>query len=367
MKTIIENVRFFQDGTMVFGDLHLENGYVERIDYKTPRGLSDLAIPGFIDIHTHGFHMISCEETDPKMLQELSLEYVKRGTTSFCATLRCKSLNDYAKQLDIYKEAFKDFRGGARYLGAHLEGPYLSDNMIMSEHGEKTQEIDLAELEKFLVKYHDDIKIMTIAPELKYAMEAIHMLHMYGIIVSLGHTNASYACVKEALENGATHVTHLCNRMPEINHKQSTMMDAIFTSNCLCELILDGTHIKDAMLEWLMPLLGSKRILAVSGSGRYAGWKYPNGLTSHDHEVLKDKCVYKDGILYESTIDMLDAFRYLYDKFPLQECIEMCGGSVAKEFKCYTQTIGLGKKVDLVVLNHDLKIRDVIMDGRSVL
>ena len=61
MKTIIENVRFFQDGTMVFGDLHLENGYVERIDYKTPRGLSDLAIPGFIDIHTHGFHMISCE------------------------------------------------------------------------------------------------------------------------------------------------------------------------------------------------------------------------------------------------------------------------------------------------------------------
>ena len=52
---------------------------------------------------------------------------------------------------------------------------------------------------------------------------------------------------------------------------------------------------------------------------------------------------------------MLDAFRYLYDKFPLQECIEMCGGSVAKEFKCYTQTIGLGKKVDLVVLSHDLK------------
>ena len=138
MKTIIENVRFFQDGTMVFGDLYLENGYVERIDYKTPRGLSDLAIPGFIDIHTHGFHMISCEETDPKMLQELSLEYVKRGTTSFCATLRCKSLNDYAKQLDIYKEAFKDFRGGARYLGAHLEGPHLSDNMIMSEQGEKT-------------------------------------------------------------------------------------------------------------------------------------------------------------------------------------------------------------------------------------
>ena len=71
------------------------------------------------------------------------------------------------------------------------------------------------------------------------------------------------------------------------------MMDAIFTSNCLCELILDGTHIKDAMLEWLMPLLGSKRILAVSGSGRYAGWKYPNGLTLHDHEVLKDNAYIK--------------------------------------------------------------------------
>lgn len=367
MKTIIENVRFFQDGTMVFGDLYLEDGYVERIDYKTPRGLSDLAIPGFIDIHTHGFHMISCEETDIKRLQELSLEYVKRGTTSFCASLRCKSLEEYAKQLDIYKEAFKDFRGGARYLGAHLEGPYLAENMVMSEHNEKPQEIDLVKFEKFLVKYHKDIKIMTIAPEVKHAMEAIHLLHMYGIIVSLGHTNASYECTKEAFKNGATQVTHLCNRMPEINHKESTMMDAVLASNCFCELILDGTHIKESMLEWLMRLLGSQRILAVSGSGRYAGWEYPDGLSLYEHEVLKDKCVYKDGVLYESTMDMLDAFRYLYEKFSLQECIAMCGGTIAKELHCYTQNIGLGKKVDLVVLTHDLKIRDVFMDGKSVL
>ena len=64
MKRIIENIKFMQDGTMVFGDLHLEDGFVERIDYKTPHMVSDIAIPGLVDIHTHGFHGYSCENTD---------------------------------------------------------------------------------------------------------------------------------------------------------------------------------------------------------------------------------------------------------------------------------------------------------------
>ena len=83
MKRIIENIKFMQDGTMVFGDLHLEDGFVERIDYKTPHMVSDIAIPGLVDIHTHGFHGYSCENTDIGNLHALALEYPKRGITSF--------------------------------------------------------------------------------------------------------------------------------------------------------------------------------------------------------------------------------------------------------------------------------------------
>lgn len=86
MKRIIENVKFMLDGTMVFGDLHLENGIVERIDYKTPHMMSDIAIPGLVDIHTHGFHGLTCESTDKKHLHLLAKEYAKRGITSFCPT-----------------------------------------------------------------------------------------------------------------------------------------------------------------------------------------------------------------------------------------------------------------------------------------
>lgn len=100
MKRIIENIKFMQDGTMVFGDLHLEDGFVERIDYKTPHMVSDIAIPGLVDIHTHGFHGYSCENTDIGNLHALALEYPKRGITSFCPTVSARSLDEFRTIID---------------------------------------------------------------------------------------------------------------------------------------------------------------------------------------------------------------------------------------------------------------------------
>ena len=96
MKKIIENVKFIQDGTLVFGDLHLEYGFVERIDYKTPHANSYLAIPGFIDLHTHGFRGHDCDNIQPENLKQLALEYAKRGITAFCPTISARSLAEYA-------------------------------------------------------------------------------------------------------------------------------------------------------------------------------------------------------------------------------------------------------------------------------
>ena len=92
---------------MVFGDLHLEDGFVERIDYKTPHMVSDIAIPGLVDIHTHGFHGYSCENTDIGNLHALALEYPKRGITSFCPTVSARSLDEFRTIIDAYRKAFQ--------------------------------------------------------------------------------------------------------------------------------------------------------------------------------------------------------------------------------------------------------------------
>ena len=368
MKRIIENVKFMLDGTMVFGDLHLENGIVERIDYKTPHMMSDIAIPGLVDIHTHGFHGLTCESTDKKHLHLLAKEYAKRGITSFCPTIRANSLSVYKSFLDAYRKAFRGDYRGARYEGVHLEGPYLHPDQCGAIKKENLQDIHLGELEDFLSEYHDDIRIMTIAPELPNAMEAISLLHLYGVEVSLGHTNADYAQTLQAFEKGATQITHLGNTMPGIDSSKPGIMDAAFLSNCLCEIIVDGVHIQKEMLRWLIQLLGTNRVVAVSDGTLFSGFTYPNGYKLKDGSVVKNGAVYKDDILLGSIHDLLDIFQFLYEKleYDLSSCIQMCSTNAAKMLKSYSYEIGLGRRINLVVLSHDFQIKDVIINGRSM-
>lgn len=365
MKKVIENIKFMQDGTMVFGDLYLEDGYVQRIDYKTPKISSDLAVPGFVDIHTHGFCGISCDEIDANKLKELAISYAKRGTTSFCPTISARSLKEYAKILDVYREVFQGEGKGAQYCGAYLEGPYLNPKKCGNMDVSKFKKIDIIELDEFLGKYHEDIRVMTIAPELELAQEAIRILRLYGVKVALGHTDATYEQTMGAFDAGASQVTHFCNTMPRFDHHTKTMMDAVLLSDCLCEIIFDGIHIQPKMLEWLLKLLGSERIIAISDGKYTSGMKYPEGYTFEDGRVVRGNAIYQEDTLISSCIDMLDIFRYLYKQYDLMECITMCSLNGAKMLKNYTGEISLGKKVDLVILDSELQIKSVIVNGRS--
>lgn len=367
MKKVIENIKFMQEGTMVFGDLYMEDGVVQRIDYKTPHMLSDIVIPGFVDIHTHGFHGYSCDDSDPKRLLQLAQEYAKRGVTTFCPTLSARPLKEYAAIIDVYRKAYQgDIHKGARYGGVHLEGPYLQPEMAGAMEKAQLQRIDIGELDDFLREYHNDIRIMTIAPELPFADEAIRILHLYGVEVALGHTNATFTQAREAFALGAGHVTHLGNTMPRIDHHHENMMDAVFLSDCICEIIMDGVHMQPRMLEWIIRLLGCKRIIAISDGTPYSGYTYPEGYELEGGYKVKNQAIFKGEELIASCCDLLSIFQFLYQHYDLMECIQMCCGNAAKMLKTYTCEIGLGKKADIVLLDHELHIKDVIVNGRSV-
>ena len=338
MKTIVENVHFVQDGTMVFGDLYLENGYVERINYKTANGIKRIASVGLGDLHTHGIHQYSSECLDVQQLREMALAYAQSGVTSFAPTLRSRPLQEYIPFLEAYRKAYGNEYKGARYVGAHLEGPYLNPEQCGNMDPNSFQKINIQELESFLNQYHKDIAVMTIAPEVENALEAIYLLHLYGIEVSLGHTNATFEQCQAAFREGATQITHLCNSMPILDHHHRNMMDAILLTDCICTIIFDHAHISDEMLQWLIPLLGSKRIIAIS-----------NG----DERTRMRKAT------------LFDMFKDLYQLYGLKNASMMCAVNAASALKSYTHQISLGRKVDLIVLDEDLNLQDVLMDGRS--
>lgn len=351
MKKTIENIKFMQEGTLVFGDLYMEDGIVQRIDYKTPHTACDIAVPGFVDIHTHGFQAISCEENDTKKLKALACAYATRGITSFCATLSPRPLCEYVDIINAYRLLFQGDSEGAQFAGFHLEGPYITSYKGKTLDCDM-QSIHLGELEAFLSSYHDDIRIMTIAPELPHAQEAIQLLNLYGVQVSLGHTCATFAQTQEAFSNGASLISHLGNAMPTIDHRKETMVDAIFLSDCTCEIIMDRSHLQKRMLRWIIQLLGTKRIIAVGDGSIYEGCDP----TQHRSNALLGNCC-----------DILDIFRYLYveEQYELLDCMRMCSTNAAKLLKSYTTSIGLGKKVDITILDPTLQIKEVIINGRS--
>ncbi|MEG2995709.1 MAG: amidohydrolase family protein [Erysipelotrichaceae bacterium] len=368
MIQMIENVRFIQDGTMVFGDLYLVDGYVERIYYKTLKGPSDLVIPGFVDIHIHGYHDYECASTNPHDIHNMAVAMAKRGIVGFCPTISARPYPVIEKIIEAYRSAFMTSGQFARFLGFHLEGPYLSEKRIGAIDPTQIKEIDLNELETFLHKYHDDIAIMSIAPESKNGKEAVEMLTRYGVIASLGHSNATYEECEVAFAHGVRHVTHLGNAMAEVNHRQATISDAIFNNKVKCELICDGVHNDKRHLKWLIPMLGFDRVMVISDGTRQCGMKYK------DHHVFKDgstsikDAIYKEGILQGSTKDILDALPMFYNEFEysMDDIIKMTSINAMKSLNENDSTISLGKKVDLIVLDHNLKLKEVYMNGDKV-
>ena len=164
-------------------------------------------------------------------------------------------------------------------------------------------------------------------------------------------------------------ITHLGNTMPEITHHKPGMMDAVFLSDCLCEVIMDGVHMQKEMLKWVIRLLGCSRVVAVSDGTPFSGFHYPDGYELEDGSVIRNGAVYKEDVLLGSSCDLLDIFQYLYKQegYDLSDCIRMCSTNAARMLKTYAHEIGLGKNINLVILGHDMRVKEVIINGRSAL
>lgn len=369
MIEVIRDVRFVQDDTLCFGDLHIEDGFIERIDYKTPKPQADIAICGFVDTHTHGFRGYRCESKKPNELRQLAMEYAKRGIVGFVATLDPLPFAEIDEILNAYRVAFKGEYKGARFLGVHLEGPYLNPVKANDMDISLLKPIDLKELEAFLWKNSDLVRIVSIAPELENGKEAVAMLHRFGIQISFAHSIITYGEAMEAIKAGVSRVTHICNAMNEVNHHEPGLIDAIFNSQIMCEVNMDQSHIQKEMLAWLIRLLGSQRVMAISDGSPHSGFEYPDNYEVEKDMVIHNRAIYYKEALTGSTKDLLDAFQYLYNdlQLPIYDCMAMTSINASRSLQALNFEIGLGKRVDVIVLDHNAELKDVIIKGKRAI
>lgn len=338
--------------------------------------------PGFVDIHVHGGAGSDFSDATTEDFQKVIRFHAGGGVTSLAATTASMSTEQILNALDIVAEAKHSPPDGSRVLGSHLEGPYLLHEKRGCHLESEVRYPRSEEYRQFLARA-EDILSMTCAPELPGAEEIIREFTEAGIVISAGHSNASYSEMIKAIEWGVTHTTHLYCAMssfvtfskPFVN-RQGGMVEAIFLEESLTtEVISDGIHLSADMLRMPYKIKGPQRVALVSDAMRGAGMpdgEYTFGPRDGQRAIVKNResRVVSGEWLASSTFrlnEMVRIYRELVGA-PLHEVVQMASLTPATIIG-KAESIGSlekGKLADIILFDENIEVLSVFIGGKQL-
>ena len=346
------------DGALVRGDVAVEDGRVAAVGLAG--GGRGIAAPGFVDLHVHGFGGVDFASADAAAYRRAGEALLATGVTAFRPTFVTAP----------EEELLASVRGvpggdvGARVLGCHLEGPFLSPARLGMHPAEARRDPDAALLERLLAA--GPVAHVTLAPELAGALELVDLLVARGVTVSCGHSDATAEEAHAAFDRGASVVTHLFNAMRPFAHRDPGIAGAALARDDVAvELILDGHHVADdaARVAWRaaagrVALVTDAVMAAAVGDGR---WR----LGAVDVEVRDGVVRRLDGVLAGSVLTMLEAVRNLVRLgAPLQAALDAATRVPARAARRPdVGTLAPGARADVVVLGDGLELLRVVVGG----
>lgn len=322
--------------------------------------------PGFMDTHIHGIGGYGTDDYDSESILRMSEILTEYGVTSFIPTLYSAPKADLLKGIKAITSVMGQERG-ARILGIHLEGPFISPERLGVQSADSISPVDLDLMEELWEASAGHIINMTVAPELKHMRELALYCVSKGIIMQAGHTNATYAQMVEAMQVRILHVTHLFNAMSRMHHRDPGTVGAVFIHPELsCEVIADGIHINEDIIKFLLTCKSLDKIVLVTDALKPTKQKR-KPLIANGDEVYLDRCFYRksDDVIAGSALTMLDSVRNIVSYgFTLEQAVHMAATNPARIMK--QEHLGLiapGYDADLVIINKNLNILYTIIKG----
>ena len=271
------------------------------------------AVPGFVDVHIHGAGGHDVMEGTAEALDVVTETVARHGTTSIVATTvtasaeqTCRSVDGVAQRIAT-QAAPKDVRAAPRaeILGVHFEGPFISPARRGVHPLEWIAQPSADLLRSFVAVARGKARILTLAPELPGALDLIASALEAGLIVSLGHTDASYAEAMSAIGRGARHAAHVFNAMRPFEHRETGVIGAVLTSpSVTAELVADGVHVDAAAMGLLVSAKGPHGVILVSDGTSATGM--PDGtyrLGTFDVTVSGGVCRSAEGETCQQHVD----------------------------------------------------------------
>jgi N-acetylglucosamine-6-phosphate deacetylase len=327
--------------------------------------------PGLIDVHIQGAGGADVLDATPEALETMSRTCARFGVTSFLATTVYKPGQEN-RHLKVAAECVGRDLGGARLLGTHLEGPFISLQKRGMIQPDCITPPSPAALDNIYAALGDTLKMMTVAPELPGSAEIIRSLVDQGTVASFGHSKAAYDETVRGFEMGISHVTHLFNAMASLHHRDPGPLAAIFERpDITCQVITDGVHIHPAVLRLAFHAIGSKRFVTITDGMHAMG--LPDGhyvYNKLEYESKDGTARYKDGTLIGTALGLSQMLARLTGFAPcsaataIKTVTENAAGVLGLQ-----QTQGAimpGRDADLVILENDLSVHATIVAGRIV-
>ena len=323
--------------------------------------------PGFIDTHIHGIAGYGTEDAKVKSILKMSDELLKYGVTSFIPTLYSSPREQMIKAIKAVVKAMGQEKG-ARILGLHLEGPFISPQRLGVQSADSVSAVDLDLMEDLWQAAEGHIVNMTVAPELKHMRELALYCLSKGIVLQAGHTNATYEQMIEGMQARIMHVTHLFNAMSRMHHRDPGMVGAVFIHPELsCEIIADGIHIHPDIIKFLLSCKSLDKVVLVTDALKPAKQK-KKPLIANGEQVYLDHCFYRqsDNAIAGSALTMLDSVRNIVSYgFNLEQAVHMAATNPARIMKLdHLGVIAPGYDADLILLDEKLNVLSTIIQGK---
>ncbi|MCC8064190.1 MAG: N-acetylglucosamine-6-phosphate deacetylase [Clostridiales bacterium] len=335
------------------GELDAEGGYV---------------IPGLIDIHTHAAVGADASDGDPEGLRTLSRYYAAGGVTAWCPTTMTLKEPELIRAMHTIRD-FARPADGAKVAGVNLEGPFLSYAKRGAQNPENLHAPDIGLFRRLCDASGGLVRLVTVAPEEPGAIPFIREASKVAT-VSLGHTTADYGTAMAAYDAGASHATHLFNAMPPLHHREPGVIAAASDAGATVELITDGLHVHPAMVRLAHRLFGEKLVL-ISDSLRCAGMPDGDYVLGGQPITMKGGKATLSGTdtLAGSSIHLMDGLRRAVSfGVPLEAAVTAATLAPAKVIGRDGEigSIAPEKQADLVVLDSQLNVKAVYIDGKRI-
>lgn len=333
-------------------------------------------VPGFIDVHCHGAYEFDTNDATEEGLRNWTKNIVSEGVTGFLATTITQSEEVLTKALKNVAKVIEDGYEGAEILGIHFEGPYLNVKYKGAQPEQYIVKPSITQFEKYQVAAEGHIKYITLATENDEDFELTEYLNKKGIVVSIGHSDATYEQAVMAYAHGARSMTHVYNGMTPFNHRANGLVGAAFRIRTMYgEIICDGNHSTLAALNTFFMTKGPDYAIMISDAlmakGTPVGSKFLFG--GNEIEIFPDGSAHLTGAgnLAGSTLKLNDGLRILVEEamVPFNYAINSCTINPARCLGIDDRkgAIGVGMDADLVVLDNDYTVLQTYCRGEAKL